>query len=215
MLPIATQVQAGELAANSPVVRQELRRRSARYRMEVDVAQFLTPFAGTLAEMHRNARFVLMVRDCFSWLDSRIEKNLRDGSEHAALLGPWFAALYGPDDHDFAPEEAVLRDVGLRPVASYLRAWSAVTEGVMRAVPTDRLLVVRTEDLDTSLDRIAEFADVPASTMTPRRSNQLGSRTGVLEQVPVDYLSARARELCTPLMERYWGPEWPQLADRR
>jgi hypothetical protein len=214
MMPIATLVQAGVLAENAPLVQAELRRRDHRYRLDVDVAQFLTPFARTLADLHGDARFVLLVRDCFSWLDSRIEKSVRDGSEHAPLLGPWFNALYGPDGDRDAPEDAALRDAGLRPVASYLRAWSAVTDSVLRAIPADRLLVVRTEDLTTSLDRIAEFAGVPVSTLMPRHANQLHSRTGLLAHVPIDFVCARARAACSPLMERYWGPEWLQLADR-
>jgi hypothetical protein len=212
-LPVATDVVAGRVRADAQSVRQELRHRSRRYGLEVDVAQYLTPVAGTLATMYDDARFVLLVRDCFSWLDSRIEKLAARIPGLVTPWGPWFDALF-PTGVGFEPEETALARANLAPIASYLRAWSTVTEGVLRAVPAERLLVVRTEDLSASREPLAEFAGVPASTLTVTHTNQARIRQGILADVPREFVVARAREHCSALMERYWGPEWTDLAGR-
>jgi len=191
-----------------------LRRRSWRFNLEVDSANHLTPFAGTLADLYPDAKLVLLVRDCFSWLDARVEWDLRfpptDGTERLA----WHAAQFTRYDAVFGSEEAVLRDARLRPLASYLRRWAEATEGVLRDVPEDRLLVVRTEDLGQSAELLARFAGIPESTVHPAHANRNDNRTGLLGRIPAAFVLARAQEHCAGLMERYWGPEWSRLTAR-
>jgi Sulfotransferase domain len=208
---LATAALMGELDPDSARARAELRRRSWRFHLEVDVAGLLSPFAGTLATQYPDARFVLLIRDCFSWLDSRVEKNVgRPGYVGSAI----YAARYGRFDDHFAPEESVLRDAGLRPIASYLRAWADVSERVLRGVPAERLLVVRTEDLDSSAGLLARFAGVPVASVKPAHANHRTRRSGLLADVPASFVVEQAQEHCAGLMERYWGQEWCRLGER-
>jgi hypothetical protein len=171
----------------------------------------LSPFAGTLASLYPDAQFILMIRDCFSWLDSRIERNIADAAYVNSAL---YAARYARRDDPFASEESPLRVAGLRPIASYLRAWADVNDGVLGNVPRDRLLVVRTEDLDASRAVLAEFAGVPQSSLRAVHANHRASRGGLLAEAPVSFVLARAEEHCRDLMEQFWGADWRQLTDR-
>jgi hypothetical protein len=208
---LAARVLAGELDVDSWRVRAALRRRSVRYHLEVDVAGLMAPFARPLVGMYADARFVLLVRDCFSWLDSVVEHRVRrpiaDGENY-------FAVKYLRHCDTFAPEEATLRDANLFPVAAYFQGWADAIQRVLDAVPAERLLVVRTEDLDSSVETLARFAGVPASSLQPQHANRNPSPTGVLGAVPVPFVVAQARAHCTPLMERFWGPAWTDLATR-
>jgi hypothetical protein len=214
MLPLAVSVLEHELAVDSRRVRAELRRRSRRFHLEVDSAAFLNPFAGVLADLFVDARFVLALRDCFSWLDSRIEWDFRHSGSSVAMFEPIRNALYHDFPDEYAPEEAPLRDAGLRPVASYLRVWTRQNENVLRGVPGERLCVVRTEDLDRSADRLARFAGVAEGTVVPVHANQNVLRTGLLAGVPRDFVVARAQEHCAELMHAHWGSDWLELASR-
>ena len=208
---LATAAFTGELEADSERARAELRRRSRRFHLDVDVAGLLSPFAGTLARLYLDAKFILLIRDCFSWLDSRIEKNIGNPGHVSSAI---YAARYMRQVDPFQREEAALRDAGMLPIASYLRAWAEVSEGVLRDVPADRLLVVRTEDLDQSAGVLARFAGVPEHRVTPAHANHRSSRRGLLADVPPSFVVAQAREHCSGLMARYWGPDWPDLANR-
>ncbi len=210
-LAVATSVARDELPADAAVVRAELRRRSRRFNLEVDCSPFLTPFAGMLADLYGDARFVLTIRDCFSWLDAEVESHFPPAPEHFETFR--WASLARFEDA-FAPEEAVLRDAGVAPVSSYLRWWVAWNESVLRAVPPDRLLVVRTEDLDGSAAALARFAGVPASTVHPAHANHRTRRLGLLAGVPASFVGEQARRHCGTLMERYWGPDWSDLVAR-
>src|SRR6188472_2082412 len=70
LLPIGEAILHGDLAVDSRRVRAELRRRNWRFQLDVDSAPFLNPLTPMLVELFDDARFVLVLRDCFSWLDS-------------------------------------------------------------------------------------------------------------------------------------------------
>ena len=101
------------------------------------------------------------------------------------------------------------------PIASYLRYWAELPDRVLREVPPERLCVVRTEDLDDSNARLAEFVGVDPSTIEVVHTNKNRSRTGLLATVPRELVVERAAELCAPLMERFWGrTDWLALSER-
>ena len=183
-----------------------------RFHLDVDVAGNMSLFAGTHTRMYPDAKVVLLIRDCFSWLDSRIDMQIRHAWDGPGNV--FFDAQYMRYDDPFATEESVLSDAGLRPIASYLRAWADLTERVLGSVPADRLLVVRTEDLDASTEVLARFAGVPVSTVRSVHTNRNPSPTGLLGEVPLPFVVEQAREHCGPLMERYWGADWCELSPR-
>ena len=210
MASLAAGVLRGQLDPRSARVRRALRRRTLRYHLEVDAANFLTPFAGTLALLYPDAKFVLTIRDCFSWLDSRVEQFIRNTS----FRGGYADAQYRRFHEAFAPEEAVLRDAGLWPIAAYLRGWAAYNELVLASVPPDRLLVLRTEDLGDSASVLAQFVGGPATTVRTSHANRNVAPSGFLGKVPTPFIVDRAREHCATLMERYWGEDWCELSAR-
>jgi Sulfotransferase domain len=210
---VGARVLTGELDADSARVRAELRRRSMRYHLEVDVAGHMAVFAGPLARMYSDARFVLLIRDCFSWLDSVVDQQLRSLSE-GRVRDAYYQAKYLRYDDTFDRAEAPLRDAGLIPIASWFRGWAEANQRVLGAVPPDRLLVVRTEDLDDSVAMLAQFAGVPESTIRLVHANRNPSPTGLLGAVPASYVVEQARRHCGPIMERAWGANWTDLCNR-
>jgi hypothetical protein len=193
-------------------VRRELRRRSWQFNLEVDCANFLSPLAGEIAALYDDARFVLLIRDCFSWLDSRIEWLATTSA--SPMWSENFAARYRRHADVPAREEAALTAAGLLPLASYLRYWAELPERVLREVPRDRVCVLRTEDLDDSNERLARFVGVDPSTIEVVHVNHNPSRTGLLSTVPREFIVERAMEFCSPLMQRFWGEDWVKLSSR-
>jgi hypothetical protein len=214
LLPISTAILEGTLPVDGPRVRAELRRRSWRFQLDVDSAPFLNPLTPGLVRTFDDARFVLVLRDCFSWLDSHVEWERAHPSVDLPMFAPYRAALFQYSDDEFTDDDRILQDEGLRPLTCYLRSWAERNEEVLSVVPTDRLLVVRTEDLDHSTARLARFAGVPEDSVVSAHANQNPNRTGLLSRVPREYVVACARKHCAALMESYWGPHWLDLANR-
>jgi hypothetical protein len=212
-VPVSTRALNGTLSPAQ--ARWEMRRRSIRFGLEVDSAAFLTPFAPQLRDMYPRAQFLVLVRDCFSWIDSWAEHWVR----HVTTGTPWEAhraALYaGADAPAATPDDRPLTERGLPPVGALLHRWGTTYSTLRIEAPPERTLVVRTEDIDTAHERIAAFCRVKPNTLAVSvRENVAPRREGILRDVPTDHLLAEAERYCAPVMSALWGPEWHSLIAR-
>jgi hypothetical protein len=209
---LAADVFSGRVDLNSRRVEVELRRRQWRHHLEADVAGNMSIFVEPLARTQRRAQFVLLVRDCFSWLNSRVEHTLRHPDDDPSR---YHATRFAPYADRHAPEEAALENAGVLPISSYLRAWAQTNASVLAAAPADRLLVIRTEDLSCSADRLAAFLDIEPVTISVEHRNPARDPTGLLADVPPAFVVDQAERFCADTMRRFWGDGWPALAATR
>lgn len=210
MVPIAAAVAEG--SHDPAVVQAVLLDRHERLRLEVDVAGFLNPLVAELVAGFPDARFILTIRDCFGWLESRVDQRariVREGTSPPPHLRDAERSSYA-EPYDVG--DAWFEDLGLPSARGLLHRWADANARVLEAVPPERLLVIRTEDLDESVPALAAFTGCPADRLSVARSNVRTVRTGVLDRLDRARLVAAAEEHCGTLMERYWGPDWRALA---
>jgi hypothetical protein len=219
MKRVAVRARSGDLGPAS--ARWELRRRDLRFRLEVDSAHFLTPFVPQLTDLYPRARFVVLMRDCFSWVDSLLEhwariamRTMERRPERSDLAG---ISAIPRVVRSWVSVEGQLREgranAGL--AVALLRAWASGYDRLLAEAPPARTLVVRTEDLDAAGPRLAAFSGVDLATLrSGLRWNVSPSRHGVLANVPPELLVIEAERWCAPLMEQHWGPEWRALVAR-
>jgi len=196
--------------AHSPArMRAILRWRDARLGLEMEAAHYLHHVAPLLAQEFAEARFVLTVRDPISWLESEINQNLRSSAY------PFWRALerqrYEPHATAFPAEERSIEELGCaHPIAAYLGYWREHIQGVLDAVPHDRLLTLRTHELTERIPELAAFVGVD-----PDAIDQARSRSGVGEDKRFDlrasidagYLAESVERHCADLAAR-WFPEF-------
>jgi Sulfotransferase domain len=143
--------------------REFVRWRDGLARLDVDSSSYNAHYVDVLADEFPDAKFIFVIRDCWSWLDSMLNMGLQFGKdmpdwmiEHCrTILGPEFAPRIGADLPRRMPSMA---QAGL----SY---WSWLNEFVVKHLPTERSIVVRTAELSTSLNRLAAFVGVPEETL--------------------------------------------------
>jgi hypothetical protein len=206
LLPLAAAATDG--THDPEEARATLRSRRARLQLEVDVAGALNPLVGDLVTTFPDARFVLTIRNCFAWLESRIDQRARIVEEPIAPAEALRAAELRVYGGPYSDGDVLLEQLGLPPMRGLLRRWAEANSRVFGAVPAERLLVVRTEDLDASHARIAEFAGCAASDLVPAKANQRTVRTGALDALDQGALREAAEQHCAELMERFWGRRW-------
>lgn len=174
-----------------------LRWKDRRLRLEFDSSQLNGPVAHLLADLHPQARFVLTVRHPRTWLESLVNDSLRRDS--AIAWHTWRDIRFG--GMPYRPQDAPLEAKGLYPLAGYLRYWAWHNRFVRESIPTTRLLVVATEQLNASLPQIAEFTRVPLETLESAHQFAGDQYFGVLDELDPAYLADSINRWCGDEME--------------
>lgn len=181
-------------------------RRDHRLWLELDASHLHGHFVAEIVEALPQAKFILTLRDPYSWLESAFNQSLgRPANEHWTLLRK---IVYGPLPEQFAPEEQVLQQHGLYTLQSYLNRWAERIEIVQRYVPHDRLLILHTKNIKTSTEQIADFCGVKAQELAAHRGHQFTARKkfGLLEQIDPNYLRTHVEARCGALLTQYFSP---------
>jgi hypothetical protein len=204
-------------AATEKEIRSVLRARDRRLRLELESSNPTSYFVSDLVELFPDARFILTIRDCYSWTDSYIDHQLNLPIEPGedAFWGTMRDA-YLATGRAHEPGEEVLAERGTYPLAGFLGYWADHNRKVLDAVPPDRLLVIRTPEIGRHIDDIAAFLDVPADTLNHDRAHlhTAPRRHGILDRIDPELLERQVDSLCRDLMDRYF-PDIRSLADLR
>lgn len=194
-------------------LRAFVRRRDERLRLDVDSSHVNVFLAEVLLAEFADARFLLTIRDCFSWLDSVINHTTNTRSWSPADRR-YLEFYFDAKNVTYSPHDRLLESLGLLSIDCYLAAWSRHNDRALTAVPEERLLVVRTDAISERLHEIAAFAHVAADRIDPgfRAGGAAKVRHAILDRVDPAYLEDRVAERCGALMGRFF-PDIRSLRD--
>ena len=186
---------AGELPEDT--ARRWLRQRDSRLWLECEAAHPLAWFATPLALEFPQAKFLLMVRDCHSWLNSVLDQHLNVPTPRTSLRDLYYG---GHGD----PVEEALAELGEYPLSAYLSYWARHNAEVLDGVPPGRLLVLPTQRLSRSIDRIAEFAGADIGKLRPghHHVHRAPTKHDVLSRIPRASFLAAVEKWCRPVIDR-------------
>ncbi len=189
-----------------------VRRRDKNLWLEFDSSVLNVFILDQLIESFPNAKFILTIRDCYSWLNSTINYH---GSGYLPLsfteLMQWW---FRPMDFDFSPGETILQQNNLFPVECYLASWATHNQTVLDKVPSSRLLVVKTPEIGKRIPEIAAFLGVPQASLDEKKSHLYKSdkKLNLLSQLDKNFIEKKVDMHCRDLMNAYF-PEIRTIND--
>lgn len=188
-------------ACSQPELRTYLVKRDARLDLEVDASLVNGEVVADLVQLFPDGRFVLTVREPRAWLDSIANHSLaHETPDHWVR---WRDLRFRDADLTHPPEEAAWRERGLYTLDGYLGSWARHNRMVLDAVPPERLLAIRTEDLGRRLNDLADFARVPVETLDAERTHSFPA-AGLfmaLADLDPDYVDERISYHCSSLWQ--------------
>jgi len=161
------------------------------------------------------ARFVLTIRDCYSWFDSVINQWLRDAHPDWRWVGMQEFQL----DSKYSvhePGEQVLKEMGFKPLEAYLSLWAVRNRQILGAIPAEKLLIVRTEQIGQRAFEIADFAGLPRYSVCLERTNEYKNpgKREIIRQIDPNLVERMVEKHCRPLMTRFF-PEIKSIDDAK
>lgn len=173
--------------------------------LELEAAHVLHHCVDLLVRAFPSARFILTIRDCFTWLNSEINQHyiVRDTPPWGRLQ----RLRYASHANAYTDHDEVLRTYGLYPIESYLAYWARHNRQVLDSVPDERLFVLQTSAIDTSLSDLASFVGVSPHQLDASHAHSYSrsdKELDVFKLVDPTYIHAVARKHCRPLMKRFF-----------
>ncbi len=217
------EIEIRRLAYNTvPVLNNELTnkdrisfilKRDRRFWLEMESSHLLYHSLGILIDEFPKSKFILTIRDCYSWMNSYMNHHLShdDTSDHWWKLRRHY---FRDDQLQHATEERILLNRGLYTVDGYLSFWADYNRSVLETVPEERLLVIRTDRIVDNLQNIADFLGIPISTITHSKSHayKAKKRYDLIWEIEREFLESKVKEYCSDLMRQYF-PEVKSLED--
>ena len=201
---------------------QSVKKRDRRLGLEMDSSSINGHIIDILATEFNTAKFILTIRDCYSWLDSIfnhyifISKRYQKWSKWQYWRGQhfihWESFIYQAHLKHAKPEQ-ILADHGLYTLDGYLSYWAKHTNQVLTAVPSERLLIIKTLDFNQSISQIEDFLEITSGSL-PRNTKinvrKAKDKYNLLSQIDRSFVEEKINLYCRELMDKFF-PEvtWP------
>lgn len=158
-------------------------------------------------EAFPSAKYILTIRDCYSWVNSEInQQHLIGNTQPWGLLADY---RYGKRLY-YPGAELALKRHGLYPLSSYFTYWAEHIQSVLDTIPTNKLLVIRTRDLNRRTQEIADFLEVPHDTLDTKRVHSHRRKRKPLdirELVDSSHLREQALIHCGDIMDQFYAED--------
>ena len=136
----------GEVSASA--FRVFLRERDTRLNLEYDVSWVNQFVIGHLLHLFPSARFIVLVRDSYTWLQSAVGHLIsREMPSEILDFLPWWIK---PERYPHSRHDRALAQRGLYSIPAFLHAWNDHVDRCTGPIPEDRRLVIRTHELARS-----------------------------------------------------------------
>jgi Sulfotransferase domain len=203
-LPLATAYLQGEVDAGD--ARKILRRRDRLNRLEMESSSLAGILIEPLSRACPDKKFILTIRDVYSWCDSWIDHNINRPPDHSSPWATLDRVRLRVEDFPATKFDAPLTARGFPPLACYFQLWAGHNGRVLEALAPGRLLIVETSQIPTRLQEIAAWAGVPLETLRSDRSwlFSAAAKHRVLATLDESYVRDTAERFCGPLMTKYF-----------
>ena len=184
---------------------KQIKARDRRLWLELDSSNLNYYLIDILIKEFDDAKFILTIRDCYSWLASAIKHRIsRKRSVANSQRKDKFR--FGTCSFEYAKEEDTLKQYQLPTVDAYLAYWAEHNSKVLKKVPQDKLLVVKTNEISPKVERIADFIGISSETLNRGSSHVFRARTqkNILSEIDRDFLEAKVNKHCKKLMDNFF-----------
>jgi hypothetical protein len=180
--------------------------------LHVDSSNLNGEIASILLRLFPDARFILTIRDCYSWSNSMIKHSIRLREKTHPLWLKIRDMRFQPEKFPHTAGESLLRDSGCFSLESYFACWARHNETMIATIPADRLFIVRTDQITANAAKIADFSGFSRKSLRLDRTHEYKNpeKRAIIRELDPALVEQAAQRHCRPLMQRFF-PEIQSL----
>tara|TARA_R110002110_G_scaffold91264_1_gene237374 strand:+ start:25992 stop:26726 length:735 start_codon:yes stop_codon:yes gene_type:complete len=178
-----------------------LRERDQQLKLELESTHSLVYVAQNLVELFPAARYIVTIREPMEWLRSRMNFHFK---KHPPVWEQYRQYFWMDRVTDYAPEEALLREHELASLDVYLAQYNDHYERIESALPKDKTLILRTNEISNACDRIADFLNIKAATIFSEHANTQPEKALFVDQLDTEFVVQKVWQHCSELIRNYF-----------
>lgn len=207
MIMLLAEKLSGEISTQKII--DLLRSRQSLNNLEMDASHYNGAFIKELSYVSHNFRYILTVRDPYSWLDSWFNQHLNSPHLDDTKVKYLGRKLYFDCGDEYTKHDKPLHERGFYPLRSYLKFWRNFNRRVVAHTNSNNLLILRTQDISTSIEQVSHFLQIDQSKLyglsthehsTPRRHK-------MLDQLDASYVDDQINLICGDTMSFLFNVE--------
>jgi len=210
VLAKALQIADGSISDDEVV--DWLKKRDERLQLDVDISWCNYFLLDHLVDTFPSASYIVLIRDCYTWMESVIGHMLTREipSDAREFMEFWFRTA----EHPHGEGEEQLHEAGLFSLAAYLTTWRDHIVKCEARIPVDCRLIVRTHEFTAGLPAIAAFLGVAAEELDCDQCqlNQGTWEGRIADYVDTDLVESVVNRTCRHTMSQHF-PEVGGLED--
>ena len=177
--------------------------RDERLGLEFDSSWVNYFIIGHLVYAFPDAKFILLVRDCYTWVESIVNHMLT--REIPADVREFMDWWFEPQKYPHKNEEQLLKGNSLFSLDCYLNCWRSHVTKVSEVIPPERLLIIRTHEIGDTLDNIAQFLHIPRERLDDDKChlNKGAKEKQIIPLVDRAFLEDTVARMCNEVMYRF------------
>jgi hypothetical protein len=181
-------------------LRQIILEQDKRLWLEVNSSSVNFSLLDFIRDLFPKSKFILSIRNPYSWLDSFFNHQLTGSC--STNWQKMREIRFRPDANSHPEEELVLKNNNLYTLDGYLSYWKEHNTKAIASIPTDRLLIVRTDRIGQSLEELARFAGLKSTLHLLSDCHEFKARNkfNILDQLNADYLDFKIKQHCGELL---------------
>lgn len=201
---LALAIKFLEGKAQASEIEKTLKDRDRRLWLEMDSSNLNQIFLRQLVKFFPSAKFLLTIRDLYSWSDSMFNDALN--KNYTPMWAQITRIRMKPVHFPHTENDQPLEERGLYSLPSYFNYWNEHNASVLDIVPSDRLLVVRTQEIVSRTAEMAKFFGIPSENLKVEEGQRFAApqKFGVLAELDPDYVRNTAEKFGGELMQRFF-----------
>jgi hypothetical protein len=179
-------------------VAQYLLKRDHSLFLELEASPPLGYVCPILARIFPESKFIVTIRDPKKWLRSRLNYH------HGISPKEWEKYrkfIWSRHDKGHAACEKVLLEKNLYPISAYLGQYAEQYKIIFDNIDKSRVLIVNTDNINTSVNDIAEFCSVLNVQLEPKVARQYKPSENVIDRLPSDFVDHQIEEYTKDLRQ--------------
>jgi len=176
--------------------------------LELDSAHFNRHYLDIIADAYPEAKFIFLIRDCFSWVNSFVNY-FTEPDKEAIQAGPeWNGLPFDLRKGDIEAKRKLIENFD-QYIDAPLSFWARENLKMLdkcRRLPNDRFLIIRTNEINDKIEKMAGLVGVDPNTLIRERShlNKASYHVNILKSLDPQFLEEKFGMHCSSLMNEFF-----------